>query len=805
MSTKRETYPILPLRDIVVLPHMTATLFVGRPKSISALHAAMQDNKKILLVVQKESAVDDPLMDDLYTIGTLGVVTQMINLVDGTVKVLVEGLQRARVHSVSEKETHLMGVASMIPPAIVDEDTLYVLDKILLSEFEQYAKYNKKITAELLNTFIRTDDYEKIIDTMSVQLMLTIHERQELLEALSLKDRIELLLLFIRREIEALKTEDNIRKRIKSQMTKNHREYYLQEQLKAIQKELHADDGKDELTLLEKKIKSAGLSKEALEKAESEIKKLRHMNPMSAEATVVRNYLEWMVDLPWKKVSRKSIDIKDAETQLDRDHFGLEKVKERIMEFLVVQERVGKVSGQVLCFVGAPGVGKTSLARSIAAATGRPFVRMALGGVRDESEIRGHRRTYIGALPGKILQNMKKAKATNPVFLLDEIDKLGADWRGDPSSALLEVLDPEQNKTFNDHYLEVDYDLSNVIFIATANTLNLPRPLLDRLEVIRIEGYTEDEKRHIALNHLVEKKRQECGLKKGELVITEDALNTIIRFYTREAGVRHLERKIFTLCRKAVMYLSKNKAKSLTITAENVHEFLGVPPYSIGLSDAEPQVGTCTGLAWTEVGGDILSIEVVQSEGKGKITITGKLGDVMKESIHAAFSFIKSRGYIYGIHPSRLSKIDIHVHVPEGATPKDGPSAGIAIATAIVSVLTGIPVLSSVAMTGEITLRGRVLAIGGLKEKLLAALRGGIKTVLIPKDNVKDLADVPPTVKESLNIIPVSILEDVLPIALARPLTPISDDLPSMEMASGLGFSGSRSFEGEGAVSDKCQ
>ncbi|HCI48594.1 MAG: endopeptidase La [Alphaproteobacteria bacterium RIFCSPHIGHO2_01_FULL_41_14] len=771
--TEKINLPLLPLRDIVVFPGMVATLFVGRSKSILALESAMSLNKKIFLVAQKDSSVDEPSAKNLYKVGTVGEVTQIVNLPDGTVKVLVEGRYRARVLSIEIKEGYLRGDSAPIVSKMVDEDTLYVLDKILIKEFEEYALYNKKITPEFMSTFLGMEDYEKIVDSISVHLSLTIAERQDLLEAASLKDRLEILLFFVRRETDTLKTEEKIRDRIKSQMSKNHREYYLQEQLKAIQKELYNEDGKDEITQLEKKIKALGMPKEALEKAESELKKLRMMNPMSAEATVIRNYLEWMVDLPWKKVVWKKINLKKAKAQLDADHYGLEKVKERVLEFLAVQERLGKPKGQVLCFVGAPGVGKTSLAKSIATVMNRPFVRAALGGVRDESEIRGHRRTYIGSMPGKIIQNMKKAKATNPVFLLDEIDKMGTDWRGDPASALLEVLDPQQNANFSDHYLEVDYDLSNVTFIATANTLNLPKPLLDRMEIISIEGYTEEEKVEIAFGHLIEKQKKENGLKSSELALKREAVQDIVRYYTRESGVRNLERAIQKLARKAVCFLMTHAQKKLTITSKNLKEYLGVRRFQFGQSNAKPQLGVTTGLAWTEVGGDLLYIEAVRSRGKGKISITGKLGEVMQESVQASFSYIKSKADAFGINIDELLATDLHVHVPEGATPKDGPSAGVTITTSLVSVLTGIPVLSSVAMTGEISLRGQVLPIGGLKEKLLAAQRGGIETVLIPHENMKDLEDVPESIKSKIKVIPVETIEQVLQLALVEPLKPL--------------------------------
>ena len=791
MAIKKEKLPLLPLRDIVVFPGMMATLFVGRSKSILALEKAMSIDKKIFLVAQKDSGVDDPSEKNLYKVGTVGEITQIVNLPDGTVKVLVEGRHRSRIHSIEADDGFLKSESSEIRSKMVDEETLYVLDKILIKEFEEYAKYNKKITPEFMSTFLNMDDYEKIVDSISVHLALTVSERQDLLEAISIKDRLEVLLFFIRRETDTLKTEEKIRDRIKNQMTKNHREYYLQEQLKAIQKELYNEDGKDELTILEKKIRSVGMPKNALEKSESELKKLRLMNPMSAEATVIRNYLDWMLETPWKKSPLKKLNLKQAQGQLDGDHYGLEKVKERIIEFLAVQERVGKPKGQVLCFVGAPGVGKTSLAKSIAKSMKRPFVRAALGGIRDESEIRGHRRTYIGSMPGKIIQSLKKAKATNPVFLLDEIDKMGSDWRGDPSSALLEVLDPEQNSTFSDHYLEVDYDLSNVVFIATANTLDLPRPLLDRMEIIRIEGYTEEEKVEIAVRHLVEKQKKENGLTSEEIEIKKETVQDIVRYYTRESGVRGLERAIQKVARKAISILVGGAKKKIVVTSKNLEKYLGIKRFQSGRSQEKNHVGVTTGLAWTEVGGDLLCIEAVKSHGKGKITITGKLGEVMQESVQASFSYIKSKADEFGIDIETLLKTDLHVHVPEGATPKDGPSAGVAIITSLVSVLTNIPVSSIVAMTGEITLRGTVLPIGGLKEKLLAAQRGGIKTVLIPKENEKDLEEVPDLAKKKLKIIPVETIDQVLKVALTeslKPLDPGSKDL-SFLSTSGTDFS----------------
>ncbi len=778
MSIQSNTCPLLPLRDIVVLPHMVVTLFVGREKSVTALKNAIAADGKIALVYQKDPSLESPSsLDDLYTVGTLGEVMQLITLPEGSIKVLVEGRHRINIHSVQDEGASLTATVSPRGIDSAPEETIDVLNRILLEEFEEYAKYNKKITSEILDGIINLSNDEEVFDAISTYLALSMDERQLLLEATTFKDRAELLLFYIRREVEALKTEEKIRDKLKSQLTKNHRDYYLQEQLKAIQKELYNEDGKDDLTQLTERVRQAPLNKEASEKAESELKKLRQMNPMAAEATVIRNYLECLIDLPWKKEKWKTIDLKKAQETLDRDHYGLEKVKERIIEFLAVQQRLKNSKGQVLCLVGPPGVGKTSLARSIAAVTGRPFVRMALGGVRDEAEIRGHRRTYIGAMPGKILQSMKKAKATNPLFLLDELDKMGTDWRGDPSSAMLEVLDSEQNSEFSDHYLEVGYDLSRVMFIATANSLDLPRPLLDRLEIIRIEGYTEEEKVQICLRHLVEKQKKEHGLSSKEVSVTEEAVRNIIRFYTREAGVRNAERQIGKLMRKAVRALSEGQTKTILIEAKDLERYLGIRKHQFSKADEVPQIGVTTGLAWTEVGGDLLSIETVKVPGKGKISLTGTLGDVMQESIQMAFSYIKSRAKEFGIDEDILSKTDVHLHMPEGATPKDGPSAGIAICTSIVSLLTGRPVDSTVAMTGEITLRGKVLPIGGLKEKLLAAQRGGIKTVLIPYENEKDLIEISPLVKKDLIIIPVKMIDEVL----EKALMPLLDKMSSSE------------------------
>ena len=765
-------YPVLPLRDIVVFPHMIVPLFVGREKSVRALEDVMKDDKQILLVTQKNAAQDDPTPGDIYTVGTIGTVLQLLKLPDGTVKVLVEGQQRARVKRYTETEEFFQAYAEIIEEAVGDDREIDALSRTVVTQFEQYIKLNKKIPPEVLVSINQIDDPSKLADTIASHLTLKIPEKQELLEAEPVSGRLEKVYGFMEAEIGVLQVEKRIRNRVKRQMEKTQREYYLNEQLKAIQKELgEGEDGRDELAELDDRIAKTKLSKEARDKAQAEAKKLRSMSPMSAEATVVRNYLDWLLGIPWKKRSKVKKDIKLAEDILNADHYGLEKVKERILEYLAVQQRMGKVKGPILCLVGPPGVGKTSLGKSIARATGRNFVRMSLGGVRDEAEVRGHRRTYIGSMPGKIVQGMKKAKTSNPLFLLDEIDKLGADWRGDPSSALLEVLDPEQNSTFNDHYLEVDYDLSDVMFVTTANTLRMPQPLLDRMEVIRIPGYTEDEKVQIARRHLLEKLMKQHGLKKEEWSISDQALRDLIQLYTREAGVRNLERELAGLMRKSVKEIAVGKSKKVDVNRRNLKNYAGIPRFRRSEAELEDLIGVSTGLAWTEVGGELLSIEAVTVPGKGKVTSTGKLGDVMKESIQAAESFVKSRAVEYGIEPSEFEKKDIHVHVPEGATPKDGPSAGIAMVTAIVSTLTGTPIRRDVAMTGEVTLRGRVLPIGGLKEKLLAALRAGIKTVIIPKDNEKDLADIPDNVRRGMEIVPVSFVEEVLHIALTAKLT----------------------------------
>nr|ACF77121.1 ATP-dependent protease La [Azospirillum brasilense] len=769
-------YPVLPLRDIVVFPHMIVPLFVGREKSVRALEDVMKDDKQILLVTQKNAAQDDPTPADIYSVGTVGTVLQLLKLPDGTVKVLVEGGQRASITKFAENEDFFQAHADLVEEKVGESQELEALGRAVVSQFEQYIKLNKKIPPEVLVSINQIEEPGKLADTVASHLALKIPEKQQLLECATVSERLERVYAFMEGEIGVLQVEKRIRNRVKRQMEKTQREYYLNEQLKAIQKELgETEDGRDESAELEEKINKTRFSKEARDKALAELKKLRSMSPMSAEATVVRNYLDWMLSIPWKKRTKVKKDLKLAQKILDADHYGLEKVKERILEYLAVQNRMNKVKGPILCLVGPPGVGKTSLGKSIAKSTGRNFVRMSLGGVRDEAEVRGHRRTYIGSMPGKVIQGMKKAKSSNPLFLLDEIDKLGADWRGDPSSALLEVLDPEQNGTFNDHYLEVDYDLSDVMFVCTANTMRMPQPLLDRMEIIRVAGYTEDEKVEISKRHLIEKQVEANGLKKGEFAISDDALRDLIRYYTREAGVRSLEREIANLCRKAVkeILMKGSAGAKVSVTRRNLDKYAGVRRFHFGEAELEDLVGVTTGLAWTEVGGELLSIEAVSLPGKGRVTTTGKLGDVMKESVQAAESYVKSRATAFGIKPTLFEKRDIHVHVPEGATPKDGPSAGVAMITSIVSVLTGIAVRKDVAMTGEITLRGRVLPIGGLKEKLLAALRGGLKHVLIPKDNEKDLAEIPDNVKRGLEIIPVSTVDDVLKHALVREVEPI--------------------------------
>ena len=775
MTYQVDMYPVLPLRDIVVFPHMIVPLFVGRDKSVRALEDVMKDDKQILLVAQKNAAQDDPTADDIYKVGTVSTILQLLKLPDGTVKVLVEGVRRAKISRYEDNEDFFLVEGELIPEKDGVHEELEALSRTVTTQFEQYIKLNKKIPPEVLVSINQIDEPGKLADTVASHLALKISEKQELLETETIAERLEQVFAHMEAEIGVLQVEKKIRSRVKRQMEKTQREYYLNEQLKAIQKELgETDDGRDETTEIEEKIAKTKLSKEAREKSLGELKKLKSMSPMSAEATVVRNYLDWILSIPWKKRTRFKKDIKKAEDILNLDHYGLEKVKERIVEYLAVQHRTNKVSGPILCLVGPPGVGKTSLGQSIGKATGRNFVRMSLGGVRDESEIRGHRRTYIGSMPGKIIQGMKKAKSSNPLFLLDEVDKMGQDWRGDPASALLEVLDPEQNNAFNDHYMEVDYDLSDVFFVTTANTLNIPPPLLDRMEVIRLSGYTEDEKIEIAKRHLIPKQIEKHGLKKGEWSISDSGLRDLVRYYTRESGVRNMERELANLARKAIkeILVSKKKDKTVGVTSRNLGKWLGVKKYRFGEIESDDLVGITTGLAWTEVGGELLSIEAVMVPGKGKMTITGKLGDVMTESIQAAKSFVQSRAGQFGIHPTMFTKKDIHVHVPEGATPKDGPSAGVGMVTSIVSVLTGIKVKKDVAMTGEVTLRGRILPIGGLKEKLLAALRGGIKTVLIPIENEKDLADIPDNVKRALNLITVTMVDEVLEHALDKPLTP---------------------------------
>ncbi|MBI2239805.1 MAG: endopeptidase La [Magnetospirillum gryphiswaldense] len=775
-----DVFPVLPLRDIVVFPHMIVPLFVGRDKSVRALEDVMREDKQILLVAQKNAAQDDPTTDDIYAVGTVSTVLQLLKLPDGTVKVLVEGGKRARITGFTDNDSFFQAYAEMLDDGELEGQELEALARSVVGQFEQYIKLNKKIPPEVLVSVNQIEDPAKLADTVASHLSLKISDKQELLELGTTAERLERVYSFMEGEIGVLQVEKKIRNRVKRQMEKTQREYYLNEQLKAIQKELgEGEDGKDETAELEERIAKTRLSKEAREKCLAEVKKLKSMSPMSAEATVVRNYLDWMLSIPWKKRTKVKKDVKLAETILNSQHYGLEKVKERIVEYLAVQTRTEKVKGPILCLVGPPGVGKTSLGKSIAEATGRNFVRISLGGVRDEAEVRGHRRTYIGSMPGKVIQGMKKAKSSNPLFLLDEIDKLGADWRGDPSSALLEVLDPEQNATFNDHYLEVDYDLSDVMFVTTANTLRMPQPLLDRMEVIRLSGYTEDEKVEIAKRHLFDKVMTAAGLKKGEWTVSDDAIRDLCRYYTREAGVRSLERELANLARKATTEIvSKGKAK-VAVTPRNLEKYAGVRKYRFGEAELEDMVGGVTGLAWTEVGGELLTIEAVTMPGKGNFSITGKLGDVMQESVQAARSYVRSRSVSLGIKPNVFEKRDIHVHVPEGATPKDGPSAGIAMCTAIVSALTGIAVRREVAMTGEVTLRGRVLPIGGLKEKLLAALRGGLKTVLIPKDNEKDLAEIPDNVKKGLEIVPVSTVDEVLERALTRVPVPVEWEEPA--------------------------
>ena len=769
-------YPVLPLRDIVVFPHMIVPLFVGREKSIKALEEVMRSDTFILLATQRNASDDDPATDSIYETGTLASVLQLLKLPDGTVKVLVEGAQRGKVLKYTDRSDYFEADAVVLPDVTGERVELEALARSVITEFENYVKLNKKVSPEVVGVVQQIEDYAKLADTVASHLAVKIPDKQAILENISVAERLEKVLGLMESEISVLQVEKRIRTRVKRQMEKTQREYYLNEQMKAIQKELGDEEGKDELAELEDKIKKTKLSKEAREKAQHELKKLRQMSPMSAEATVVRNYLDWLLSIPWNKKSRVKKDLKAAQDVLDADHFGLEKVKERIVEYLAVQQRANKLTGPILCLVGPPGVGKTSLGKSIAKATGRDFVRVSLGGVRDEAEIRGHRRTYIGSMPGKVIQSMRKAKSSNPLFLLDEIDKMGADFRGDPSSALLEVLDPEQNHTFNDHYLEVDYDLSNVMFITTANTLNIPAPLMDRMEIIRIAGYTEDEKVEIARKHLIPAAITKHGLITKEWSIDDEALLLLIRRYTREAGVRNLERELSTLIRKAVKDLTLKKKTSIKVDAKAVGEYLGVPKYRFGEIEENDLIGVVTGLAWTDVGGELLTIEGAMMPGKGKMTVTGNLRDVMKELISAAASYVRSRAVAFGIEPPLFDRRDIHVHVPEGATPKDGPSAGVAMVTSIVSVMTGIPVRRDIAMTGEITLRGRILPIGGLKEKLLAAQRGGIKTVLIPEENAKDLVEINESIKKGMEIFPVSRMDEVLARALVRELKPIEWD-----------------------------
>ncbi|MDQ7080495.1 MAG: endopeptidase La [Paracoccaceae bacterium] len=783
-ETSSNIYPVLPLREIVVFPHMIVPLFVGREKSVRALEEVMGEDKEILLSSQIDPAVDDPTPEGIYKTGVIASVLQLLKLPDGTVKVLVEGRQRVRIVEFLDNDEFFEARTELLSETLGDPVSVKALSRSVTREFERYAKLNKNVPEEALAAISEIENPAKLADTVAGHLSVSVEDKQNLLETLNVAERLEHVFGLMEGEMSVLQVEKKIKSRVKTQMERTQREYYLNEQMKAIQKELgDSDSGQDEINEYEEKIQKTKLSKEAREKAEAELKKLKSMSPMSAEATVVRNYLDWILSIPWGKKSRVKKDLKRAQEILDKDHYGLEKVKERIIEYLAVQQRSSKLRGPILCLVGPPGVGKTSLGKSVARATGREFIRISLGGVRDESEIRGHRRTYIGSMPGKIIQSMKKAKTVNPLIMFDEIDKMGQDFRGDPASAMLEVLDPEQNSTFTDHYLEVEYDLSNVMFITTANSYNMPGPLLDRMEIISLAGYTEDEKREIAKQYLLPKQLKGHGLKKGEFELSDDALTDIIRYYTREAGVRNLEREIAKLCRKAVTRIIRGEAEKVVITPEQLEEFLGVRRFKYGLAEDEDQVGVVTGLAWTSVGGDLLHIEALKLPGKGRMKTTGKLGDVMKESIDAASSFVRSIAPEIGVKPTVFEHIDIHVHVPEGATPKDGPSAGVGMVTSIVSVLTGIKVRKDIAMTGEVTLRGHVLPIGGLKEKLLAALRGGIKTVLIPADNEKDLAEIPDNVKEGLKIIPVSDVREVLKYALVEEPEPIEWDEAAEEAA----------------------
>ena len=777
MSNETTLHPVLPLRDIVVFPTMVVPLFVGREKSVKALEVVMAEDKEILLSSQIDATEDEPTSEGIYNVGVLANVLQLLKLPDGTVKVLVEGTRRVKISNFNENEDYFEAVAEILTEEDGDIETIKALQKSVAVEFEKYAKIKKNIPEEALAAVTTAEDPRQLVDLISGHLGIEVDEKQKLLENLVISERLEQVYSHMQSEVSVLQVEKKIKTRVKSQMERTQREYYLNEQMKAIQKELgDGEDGQNEIAELETRVNDTKLSKEAKEKAEAEIKKLKSMSPMSAEATVVRNYLDWLLCLPWGTKSRVKKDLNKAQTILDDDHYSLDKVKERIIEYLAVQQRSKKVKGPIMCLVGPPGVGKTSLGKSVAKATGREFIRISLGGVRDESEIRGHRRTYIGSMPGKIIQALKKAKTTNPLILLDEIDKMGQDFRGDPASAMLEVLDPEQNSTFSDHYLEVEYDLSNVMFLTTANSYNMPGPLLDRMEIVPLAGYTEDEKREIALRHLLEKSLKNNGLKQGEFALSNEALTAIIQFYTREAGVRNLEREIVRLARKVVTKIVKGESQTITITPENLSEFLGVQKFKYGLAELQDQIGVVTGLAYTSAGGDLLQIEALKLPGKGRMKTTGKLGDVMKESIDAASSYVRSISPKIGVKPTRFDKLDIHVHVPEGATPKDGPSAGLAMVTSIVSVLSGIPIKKDLAMTGEVTLRGNALPIGGLKEKLLAALRGGIKTVLIPQDNEKDLIEIPDNVKEGLSIIPVSHVDEVLKYALVDEPEPIEWD-----------------------------
>ncbi|EAQ26696.1 MULTISPECIES: endopeptidase La [unclassified Roseovarius] len=799
-DTLNASYPVLPLRDIVVFPHMIVPLFVGREKSVRALEEVMSDDKQILLSSQIDPSDDDPNEAGIYRVGVLANVLQLLKLPDGTVKVLVEGVARVRITDYLANSDFFEAKAEYLSEIPGDATTIAALLRTVGDEFARYAKVKKNIPDEAMAAVTDSEEPAKLADLVAGHLGIEVGRKQELLETLSVSERLEKVYGLMQGEMSVLQVEKKIKTRVKSQMERTQREYYLNEQMKAIQKELgDGEDGAGEIAELEERIAATKLSKEAAEKAQAELKKLKNMSPMSAEATVVRNYLDWMLSIPWGVKSRTKKDLHKAQDVLDDDHYGLEKVKERIVEYLAVQQRSQKLKGPIMCLVGPPGVGKTSLGKSVARATGREFIRISLGGVRDESEIRGHRRTYIGSMPGKIIQALKKAKTTNPLILLDEIDKMGQDFRGDPASAMLEVLDPEQNSTFVDHYLEVEYDLSNVMFLTTANSYNMPGPLLDRMEIIPLAGYTEDEKREIAKQHLLDKQVKNNGLKKGEFTLTDGALTDIIRYYTREAGVRSLEREIAKLARKAVTRIIKGAEKTITVTSENIDDFLGVRKYKFGLAEESDQVGVVTGLAYTSVGGELLNIEALRLPGKGRMKTTGKLGDVMKESIDAASSYVRSVAPELGIKPPKFEKWDIHVHVPEGATPKDGPSAGLAMVTSIVSVLTGIPIRKDIAMTGEVTLRGNALPIGGLKEKLLAALRGGIKTVIIPRENEKDLVEIPDNVKAGLKIIPVDHVRDVLKLALVRAPEPVEWDEEAEEAAAAEAALKSGE-EGRGAV-----